>query len=323
MNSTENRLLTVPLGIEAHSFARQFAGEQINPQKGKRVYLNTLSVYAVHSYLKWFEIETNLTLSDCWNPHLRSIFDVADLVITNVGKLECRPVLPGQTALPLPLEVTENRIGYLAVQFSDRLDAVQLLGFAPAATEPPQLQISNLQPVENVLDCLVPHTASTTSSLYGLSQWLENIFEPGWQALTELFTSERVNLGYARSSELLETDTRYSTTSISRFKQIDLGMKLESRPIALIVKVTPLTEEEIEVRVQVRPMGQIYLPQGITLSVLDESGLVVLDDLGNPLKEQAGDSYDLIQLTVSGDLGESFSVRLTLEEASITQDFTI
>ncbi|PHM06717.1 DUF1822 family protein, partial [Nostoc sp. 'Peltigera malacea cyanobiont' DB3992] len=76
------------------------------------------AVYAVHSYLKWLNIETALNQGDSWHRGLRAIFDVADLVLPGVGKLECRPVLPDEAAIVLPPIMTQERIGYVAVQFS-------------------------------------------------------------------------------------------------------------------------------------------------------------------------------------------------------------
>lgn len=173
MNNTETSI-TVPLGHEAHDWAKKFAAEQVKTEpskleqlkrdreqakqarisRGKRVYLNTLAVYAVHSYLKWLQIETDLNSSDSWQPW-RSLFDVADLVIPNLGKLECRPVLIGENVLSLPPEALQDRIGYIAVQFQEQLNQVQLLGFAPALDPlnlPKVIPLANLEPLENLLD---------------------------------------------------------------------------------------------------------------------------------------------------------------------------
>lgn len=155
MNIAELPLLTVPLELKAHEMARQLAAVQSTVQKGKRVYLNALAVYAVHSYLKWLKIETNLNFSDSFNPAKVALANVADLVITGIGSLECRPVLPGETAIFLPDEVIENRIGYVGVQFGDRLDSVQLLGFAPSldsSNPPQQLAIAELMPIDTLIE---------------------------------------------------------------------------------------------------------------------------------------------------------------------------
>jgi hypothetical protein len=155
MNIAELPLLTVPLELKAHEMARQLAAVQSTVQKGKRVYLNALAVYAVHSYLKWLQIETDLNPSDSFNPAKTALANVADLVIPGIGSLECRPVLPGETTILLPEEVRENRIGYVGVQFSDRLDSVQLLGFAPTLDSSNPLQqvaVAQLMPIDTLIE---------------------------------------------------------------------------------------------------------------------------------------------------------------------------
>ncbi|MEG4106730.1 DUF1822 family protein [Microcoleus sp. S13_C5] len=155
MNIAELPLLTVPLELKAHEMARQLAAVQSTAQKGKRVYLNALAVYAVHSYLKWLQIETDLNGSDSFKPAKTALANVANLVITGIGSLECRPVLPGETTIFLPEEVIENRIGYVGVQFSDRLDSVQLLGFAPSldsSNPPQQIAVAELMPIDTLIE---------------------------------------------------------------------------------------------------------------------------------------------------------------------------
>ncbi|MEG5036988.1 DUF1822 family protein [Microcoleus sp. AT3-D2] len=155
MNIAELPLLTVPLELKAHEMARQLAAVQSTVQKGKRVYLNALAVYAVHSYFKWLQIETDFNSSDSFNPAKTALANVADLVIPGIGSLECRPVLPGETTIFLPEEVIENRIGYVGVQFSDRLDSVQLLGFAPSldsSNPPQQIAVAELMPIDNLIE---------------------------------------------------------------------------------------------------------------------------------------------------------------------------
>ena len=155
MNIAEIPLLTVPLELKAHELARQLAAVQSTVQKGKRVYLNALAVYAVHSYLKWLQIETDLNFSDSFNPAKVALANIADLVITGIGSLECRPVLPGETTIFLPEEVIENRIGYVGVQFSDRLDSVQLLGFVPSldsSNPPQQIAVAELMPIDALIE---------------------------------------------------------------------------------------------------------------------------------------------------------------------------
>jgi Protein of unknown function (DUF1822). len=154
MNSTISPLLMVPLDLEIHTQARNLAAQQSTVEKGKRVYLNALAVYAVHSYLKWLQIPTDLNQSNCLNAAKAALLNVGDLVIPDIGILECCPVLPQQTVILLPNAI-EHQIGYVAIQFQERLDSVQLLGFAPAFDQvnaPTQLALSELQPIETLLE---------------------------------------------------------------------------------------------------------------------------------------------------------------------------
>lgn len=155
MNLAELPLLTVPIELKAHEMARHLAASQSTVQKGKRVYLNALAVYAVHSYLKWLQIQTDLNHSDSFSSAKTVLANAADLVIPGIGSLECRPVLPGETIIFLPEEVIENRIGYVGVQFSDRLDSVQLLGFAPtfdSSNPPQQIAVAELMPIDALIE---------------------------------------------------------------------------------------------------------------------------------------------------------------------------
>ena len=156
VNSMDTYLLEIPLEQTARNLALQFASEQANPQKGKRVYFNTLAVWAVNYFLEWMELETDIDGGDSWHPGMRAILDVADLVLPGIGKIECCPVMLGETAISLP-EVREKRIAYLAVGFAEPFDKVKLLGFIPAVEildETEEISLTNLKPVEELLDYL-------------------------------------------------------------------------------------------------------------------------------------------------------------------------
>jgi hypothetical protein len=351
MNSTETPLLTVPLGREAHTLAEQFAAQQATPQKGKQVYLNTLAVYAVHSYLKWLQIETDLSQGDSWHPGLQGVFDVADLVLPGVGKIECRPVLPGETTFVVPPPLTDNRIGYVAVQFSERLDEVQLLGFCPAtvssdlseqftsSADAPnvanaalslsqqQFAIANLQPLDDLLD-YIPETVDevvvpTANNIsVNLSRWIENTFEAGWQTLEALFSTEALTPAFSiRSTQQLnEINVDNPAISVTAGKLIDLGMQLAGHPVVLIVTLSSAEpEEEMDIRLRVYPTGsQTYLPAELKLLVLDDSGIPVPE-----LEATARSADNWIQLELSGQLGEQFSVKVAFGDVSLTENFVI
>lgn len=158
MNITNYQPVTVPLRKEAHHFARLFAAEQINVEKGKQVYFNTLAVYAVHSYLKWLQIPSDLDAGESWHPIHRITGNVADLVVPGYGVLECCPILPNHQDFTISSECL-NRTAYIAVQFKDTLNEVDLLGFY-SSVDPNKLsthtiRLDQLLPIDDLGDRLL------------------------------------------------------------------------------------------------------------------------------------------------------------------------
>lgn len=157
MNITAIPVVPLKLSQEAHYYANKFAAEQATAQKAKGVYLNTLAVCAVYSWVQWMEFTTAIDQGESWDPVIRRFNDVADLVLTDIGRLECRPLLPGERSILVPLEVREDRIGCVLVQFEQQLDKVKLLGFVPADASgnlPEKIAIDDLQSVEELTEYL-------------------------------------------------------------------------------------------------------------------------------------------------------------------------
>jgi hypothetical protein len=162
---------TVPLALKAHSQAEQFRRYQSNPNKAKQVYLNTLAIYAVNIYLQSRGFETDWEKSYSFNPAMQTLMDVADLMVKNYGKLECRPVLPKTEVVDIPAEVFSERIGYVAVQLNESLREATVLGFADKVVQS-ELPISQLRSLNEL-----PEYLNNIISTVNLSQWYEGIFE--------------------------------------------------------------------------------------------------------------------------------------------------
>lgn len=222
--------LIVRLEPEAHHCAKDLAAQQSTSEKGKRVYLNTLAVYAVARFLESMGIEIDLNAGDCSNPLLCGLLDATDLVLPGMGYLECRPVLPGESFLNLPGEVKEDLIGCVAVQFGQRLELVELLGFAKAVdaiNKPEILDIAELLPLDVLIDELNELEAermlrpldlieNDNKVLEELQQRLRNfgdrMAEIGWQTVESLSSQlnpKAVNLGFrsGRNAGSEDSDT--------------------------------------------------------------------------------------------------------------------
>lgn len=140
----------VPLIQEAHQIAEKFSPQQNNLPKAKQVYFNTLAVYAVRFYLRCMKIETDWEKSDSWDFIMQAFLDVADLVLPGIGKLECRPVLPGSQSVYIPPDVSFERVGYVAVQLDRSLRTASLLGFLETVPEEEEFSLNQLQPLEDL-----------------------------------------------------------------------------------------------------------------------------------------------------------------------------
>lgn len=97
----------------------------------------------------------------------------------------------------------------------------------------------------------------------------------------------------------------------SRAKVIHLG---DEQTVDLIVQMI-VKDEKIAIRIWVSPSGDVLdLPQGLQVTILDESG--------NPaLQEQTNSKDSYIKLKFTVEPGEPFSVKLTLGDISITENF--
>ncbi|MEH2297598.1 DUF1822 family protein [Nostoc sp.] len=310
--------LTLPISQSARITAQQFANQQPNPEKAEQVRLNTLAVWVVNDYLEMMDIPTDLQASDSWNCVMRLCGNIADLEVPSVGRLECRPVQEHQQICSIPPETWEERVGYLVVQFDESLQEARLLGFMPSvATE--TLPLEQLQPLEAFIDHLSQLRQSPVSSLVNLSQWFAGIFEIGWQTIESLWNVPELRPGYAfRSTETLELNTLNEPESITkRAKLIDLGIQILNQPVMLIVEISLEEDQQTSIRLQLHATGnQIYLPPGVHLTVLDSSGAVFLNAQSRKL-----DNY--IQLQFRGEPTEQFSVRVAINDISITEYFRI
>lgn len=312
-NFSETLTFTFPLGSKAHTIAKQFWRQQDNPQKAKQVYLNTLAVYAVNFYLNCMGVQTNWDANYYYS--IRQILaDVGDLEIPELGLLTCCPVSHEMRLIDIPPEAWSDRIGYVAVQFDESLRMATLLGFSETA-EMGKLFVSQLRSLEDLLAHLSQLSSSlkTSKSQVKLTQWLNNIFEVGWQSLENVLDSKEQNLAFSFRGNSDSIDS-----CIKRAKLIDLGLEIENQSLVLLVAITPETAEKVSILVQVHPMqGESYLPPNLQLSMLSESGKI-LQEVGS----RSADNY--IQLKrFRGLPGESFQIKLTFGEASLTEDFLI
>lgn len=316
MKSIDETQFKVMLPQSAHAQAQKFYQLHEDSHKAQQVYLNTLAVYAVNFYLNCLGIETDIIAGDSWNPVMQTLVDSADLIVKNIGKIECRPVLPKDKLCHISPEVWQERIGYVAVQFNPELTEATLLGCLKNVINKSAF-IEQLQPLENLIGCLdQPHY-----NRVNLRQWFEQIFELNWQNLENFINADTQKILAVRQTNLsskAETSLEIEgQNSIAGAKLIDWGIQLGKQAVFLVITLIPETEEKLGVQVQLYPLaGHSYLPSGIELTLLSESEETLA-------KVQARLSDNFIQLPYfKGKLGEAFAVKVTLNNVIIVENFT-
>ena len=184
--STQQQIISIPIPAKFRETALEFAQEQPTQQKAKQVYVNTLAVLVVKSYLEMLEISTNLEASYSWNQYGRLMADVADLLLTGVGRLECRAIRTGDRLCYVPPDVWDNRIGYVVVELNKTCTEGKIRGFLPDI-KTSQIDIEELQPLERLIE---------SSHLVHLRQWLEGIYKSQWQSIEELSRQRSPQLAF-------------------------------------------------------------------------------------------------------------------------------
>jgi hypothetical protein len=311
-NLSELSNFTVPLAPSVHQIAKQFSRHHPDAQKAKQVYLNTLAVCAVHFYLECMGIESDCNASQSWDSLSQILMDVADLILPELGQLECCPTLTGAQIVLIQEDVGSERIGFVVVEFEPALNTATLLGFTPTADNG-RILVQQLRSLDDLMVHLQQlKEMKSVKSEVRLSQWLQGVFATGWQAVETLFASHQpLELSF-------RSDISVSETIIKRGKFLDLGLQLGQQSVVLLIAVTPAADQKFEITAQVHPAAGItHLPANLKLILLAET-----KDVLQEVTSRSQD--DFIRLKrFRGLPGEPFKIQLTLNDVSIEESFVI
>ncbi|MDZ8223754.1 DUF1822 family protein [Nostoc sp. ChiVER01] len=304
IHSTKNlaeKSIPVSITQAALKIARFFADEQVTLEKRNQVYLNTLAVCAVNDYMEMMNIPTDPKASDSWNCAMHYYADVADLKLSGLGYLECRPVSSGNLCY-IPPEVPDDRIGVVVVELDIEHQQATLIGFAKTV-KAGELLFNELQTIEDLLAYI--DSLESNAREVKLSYWLQNIIDAGWQPIEKILASKTPQLAF-----------RYRN-GVTRGKLIDMGIELPGQSLALVITLTPKNSVEIQLKLQVHPSDeQAYLPNNLIVKVLDEKGINVME-----AHARSGSTY--VTLEFNAQIGERFSVNLELGNTNIIENFVI
>ena len=322
--------LTLPITQVARDTAHTFAHQQLTPEKAQQVYLNTLAVWVVQDYLALMDIPCNLQASDSWNPVVRLCADVADLVITGIGTLECRPVLPNARNCVLPPEVWCDRIGYVIVVIAEDHRQAHILGFTATATAG-SISLDQLQPLESFLahisefmPAIAPQPALAAitegSRIEDLGQWLKGVFDQSWRAVDSLLFAlgPEVAINFRSAATIPTLDLDPNIVHIKRGKRVQFQDEAEDLSVVLILNLLQTKGDgQRVIRVQLLPSSpSAHLPTNLILRILDV-------DQASFLKAQSRLADNYLQLLFNGLPGEQFHLSLEYKDQRVTETFVI
>ncbi|NEZ64656.1 DUF1822 family protein [Leptolyngbyaceae cyanobacterium CCMR0082] len=309
---------TMSIPPEAHQIAQKFRASQSDIPKGKQVYLNTLAVYSVHKYLKILGIDTDLNVSDSWDPVVQSCLDTGALFIGEQYQLECRPVLPDTDCCYIPRDVWADRQGYVAVQLDASLKQATLLGFLQNVpdTSAEAIPLSDFQRLEDLMDVIQSEISETVAKATQLRQWFDLVAQEGWQMVESLLAPPQPVLNFRNEVVVEEPFGSMIPGEMTRGKLLDFGLPEVSNSLALLVGIAPAEKTSFNIRVKVLPLKSLsQLPTELNLSILDAAEEVVM-------QAQARET-DTLELRFGGEVGDHFNIQLMLGGVSIIEEFVI
>ncbi|NJL57221.1 DUF1822 family protein [bacterium] len=136
------------------------------------------------------------------------------------------------------------------------------------------------------------------------------------EALIQLIQTTQNDEIRWQSAELLwELDPHHPNCPVISAR--DLGFYLVGYSIALMVGILPKSEDKMLVLLRVYPLGKLaHLPAKLKFTGLD--------DAGNPFFEvESRQQDDYIQFKFTGDVGDRFSICISLHEVNFTESFVI
>jgi HPt (histidine-containing phosphotransfer) domain-containing protein len=335
--------ITLPITTEFRLVAERFAHQCPFPEKAEQIRRNTLAVCAVNAYLQLMDIATEIEKSDSWNPMMQMLANVADLKVPNVGVFSCRAIAPTDDTCYIPAEDWHKRAGYIAVAIDQTAQQATLIGFTPTVNEidqtTEQLSLAQFAPIEALIDTVHSLHSSAASAASGtslvapartlvtqLAQWTQGTIDRSWQAIDALINPTDLSVAFRTDASSNRSLNRASAMNISRAKLVDLGLQLDSAlQVALIIHLTETSRElspeklrpRSDIILQVHPLGDSpYLPKGVCLSIFDEN-----DQLFRKATSRSIDNY--IQIQITGESGETFSVQISKGEATFKEQFVI
>jgi hypothetical protein len=311
----ESFLVDIPLSV--HRRAKAIAEQQRETAQAEIVYRNNLAVYATHVYMRCMGIPVDLGSSDSQDILFQTLSNTGALMLSGVGKLECRPVAHNAENMYVPEGVWGDRIGYLAVQLNADLTEGKILGFVKAVHQT-QVPITVLKSLDEFLD----YFEQLEPVLLNLKNWVSRMAQSGW-----MLVSDSINGMLSERPAKMQWAVR-SQSIATRKKGVTCQKNLGQVPfrISLYLCEDEGCDYDIIVELDLESLSNnssINTVVNLSSNKSQDSGNIlsaaILDESGIPLKAPeifhighgATDTAGIFE--ISGDKGDRFIIKVVYQ----------
>lgn len=203
---------------------------------------------------------------------------------------------------------------------AEKLQVEELLKSSPAMREQIRQSMELMGGLATNAELLVPPTGlkdkvvlafesqqesllvSSKKKLVQLDNWLQHLFDEGWQAVTDLLETPSMAPAFRNSG-------------VEGARLVSFGA--EQPPIVLVVKVQETSVSDRDVAVEILPQLEAsFLPNSLQLTLLDADGDIVME--ATTRQENKNLKFDF-----SGICGEVFSIKLELANDFFQENFLL
>lgn len=310
----------VPLTSKVWAKAQSHIHPKFDADHNQKEFRKKLALYAVEFYLRCMAFKIEPKASDSHDPILSKFLESADLMVQGYGKLECCPVLAGDTSAHVPIDAQGARLAYVIVQLEEHYQQAQILGFnSQLLSANGEIDLHQIQPIDELPQFLFDCKTTVLQKIWRWSQEqrqaLTALSEPlrdtcsGWQLSPDL------NLAYMRfaSDDAAEPPKSQSELPVvvSKIVQVqDLDLKL-------VMYLAPEQDGKFQIEIMVEPVMEQTLSDNLQLAIIDEAGQIFQQ------LSVSNHEGDLVTRPFSATPGEHFSVELILGSAKHTESFVI
>lgn len=212
-------------------------------------------------------------------------------------------------ALMQHLSRTENILPRLQLPFEDWGAFLEEADLVERVCQQRQVELSRSSEAEGASQVgltLGGNLPATRFQLVRLSQWLDNIFETGWQSLEDLLgTTPELALGLRRES---------TAAAPRRVKAVDLGEP--HPPLWLLVGLEPEADGRLGIRIRLLPMSvDAHLPESVSLTLRSAEG----DEVQSVQARQGDQSIQLKRFRCPQ--GTAFNVEVAIADVIVSEAF--